>query len=74
LVLHPRESFNSGGATQQKHGHHNSIGQKAKEQKCLVDSATPTGIDNLGDCMRRWSHLLELDGQDTKEQNLNSGT
>lgn len=35
---------------------------------------SPTGIDNLTDSVCRGCHLLEGDGKDTKEENLNRST
>ena len=39
-----------------------------------MSSLSPTSIDNLGNGMSRGSNFLEVNGEDTKEQNLNCCT
>lgn len=74
LVIHTGKSLDGSGTTKQKHGGHNNVGAKAKEEKGQMSSLSPTGIDNLGDGVGRRGNLLEVDGQDTEEEDLDGST
>ena len=73
-VVKTSQGFDSGRTTEQKHGRHNNIGAEAKEEERNVRGLAPTSHDNLGDGVGRRSDLLEVDGQDSKQEHLNGGT
>jgi hypothetical protein len=73
-VVHAGEGFDSGSSTEQEHGSHNNVGAEAEEKESQMRFGSPTGIDNLGDGMRRGCDLLEVNGQDTEEEDLDGRT
>jgi hypothetical protein len=73
-VVHTSKGFDGGGTTKQEHGGHKNVGAEAEEKESQMRFSSPTSIDNLSDGMRRRRNLLEVDGQDTEEEDLNGGT
>ena len=73
-VVDTSQGFDGGGTTEQKHGGHDNVGAEAEEQEGEVGSCSPTSVDNFGDGVGGGSHLLEVDGQDTEQEDLNGGT
>ena len=74
FVRHAGQSLNCGSTTEQQHGCDNDVGAEAKEEEGQVSRAAPSGVDNLGNRVGRRRDLLQVDGQDTEEKNLDSGT
>ena len=58
---------------QKEHGGHNNIGQQTEEQEGQVRCSAPARIDDLQDGVGCRRFALELNGQDTKEQDLDCG-
>lgn len=73
-VIHSGQSFNGGGTTEQKHGGHDKVGAETEEQEGDVGGKTPSGLDDLSEGVGGRSDLLELDGDDSEQQDLNGGT
>jgi hypothetical protein len=60
--------------TQQQHGCHNCVGREAEEKEGDVGIKSPSGLDNFTHSVCRRSHLFNVNGQDTKQNDLNGGT
>ena len=73
-VVHPSEGFDGGGPTEQQHGRDDNVGAEAEEEEGQVGSRSPTSIDDFCNGVGGRSDLLEVDSQDTKQQDLDSGT
>jgi hypothetical protein len=73
-VVHTGKGFDSGGTTEQEHGSHKNVGAEAEKKESQMRFSSPTGIDNLSDGVRRRRNLLEVNGQDTEEEDLDGGT
>ena len=73
-VIDTGQGFDGGGATQQKHRCNDDIGTETKEKECLVGCQSPASVDDFTNCMGRGSNLLQLDGKNSKQQNLDSRT
>ena len=72
-VVHTGEGFDSRGTSKQEHGCHNDVGAEAKEEESKVGSPAPPSVHNLRDGVGRWSNLLQVNRQNTEEEDLNSG-
>ncbi len=73
-VVHTSKGLNSGSSTKQEHGSHENVCAEAEEKEGQMRFSSPTGIDNLSDGVRRRRNLLEVNGQDTEEEDLDGGT
>ncbi len=55
-------------------GTHNDVGHEAEDEECDVSTTAPAGIDDLQDSVRRGRLPLDLDGQQSKQHNLDGGS
>ena len=72
LILHTSQSLNGGGTTEQKHGGYDDVGAECEEEEGNVSGLAPTSADNLTHGVGRWGNILERDGEDTEEEDLDS--
>ena len=70
LILHTSQSLNGGGTTEQKHGGYDDVGAECEEEEGKVSGLAPTSADNLTHGVGRGSNVLERDGEDTEEKDL----
>ena len=73
-VIDTGEGLDGGSATEQKHRGNDNVGAEGEEEEGQVSGLSPTGADDLTDGMGRGSDLLERDGEDAEEKNLDGGT
>lgn len=73
-VIHSGQSLNSGSTSKQKHGCNNQVGGEAEEKEGQVGGLSPSGLDNFADGVCRRGDFLEVDGEDSEQQDLDGGT
>mmetsp|Transcript_25840 Transcript_25840/g.55263 ORF Transcript_25840/g.55263 Transcript_25840/m.55263 type:complete len:270 (+) Transcript_25840:2380-3189(+) len=73
-VIHSSQGFDGGGTTEQKHGSDNDVGEEAEKEEGQVGGFSPAGIDDFAYGVGGWSNLLEVDGEHSEQQDLDSGT
>ena len=74
IGVHASESVHDGSTTKQKHSSHNDVGQNCEHKEDLVGSVTPASADDLKEGMSIGSFALNLNSEDTEENNLDGGT
>ena len=72
-VIDTGEGLDGSSATEQKHRGNDNVGAEGEEEEGQVGGLSPTGADDLTDGMGRRSDLLERDGEDAEEKNLDGG-
>ena len=73
-IVHASKSFDRCSTSEQKHGGYNDVCAKAEEEKGAMSCPSPSGFDDLSDSVSRRSNLLEVDGNDTEQDDLDCGT
>jgi len=73
-VIDTGEGLDGGSATEQKHRGNDDVGAEGEEEEGQVRSLSPSSADNLANGVGRGSDLLERDGEDAEEKNLDGGT
>ena len=73
-VIHTGKGLNGGSATEQKHRGNDDVGAKGEEEEGQVGSLSPTSADDFANSVGRGSNLLEGDGEDAEEKDLDGGT
>jgi hypothetical protein len=74
LVRHSSQGLNRSSSSQQQHGRHDNVRCEAKEKESQMGRSTPAGVDDFRDGVGGRSDFLEVDGQDSKEKDLDGGT
>ena len=73
-VIDSGKGLNSGSATEQKHRGNDDVGAEGEEEEGQVGSLSPTSADDFANGVGRGSNLLEGDGEDAEEEDLDGGT
>ena len=73
-VIDSGKGLNGGSATEQKHRGNDDVGAEGEEEEGQVGSLSPTSADDFANSVGRGSNLLEGDGEDAEEKDLDGGT
>ena len=74
VQVHASESVHDGSTAEQQHGSDNDVGHDAEDEEDLVGGAAPTSADDFQQGMSVGGFALDLNSQDTEEDNLDGGT
>mmetsp|Transcript_15001 Transcript_15001/g.33868 ORF Transcript_15001/g.33868 Transcript_15001/m.33868 type:complete len:344 (-) Transcript_15001:362-1393(-) len=74
LVVYSCQSLHSCGAAQKKHGRHDDVGAEPEEQERKVSRLAPASAYDLAHGMSGRGNILEADGEDSEDKNLDCGT
>ena len=72
-AVHPRQRLDRRRAAQQQHGGDNNVGGEGEAEEGDVRGLAPARADDLADGVGGGGHVLEGDGQDAEEQDLDRG-
>mmetsp|Transcript_20505 Transcript_20505/g.43423 ORF Transcript_20505/g.43423 Transcript_20505/m.43423 type:complete len:475 (-) Transcript_20505:217-1641(-) len=73
FVIHTGESLDGCGSSKQKHGRDDDVGQEREDQESDVGRLAPASADDLAHSVCRGRDILERDGKDTEEEDLDGG-
>jgi hypothetical protein len=73
LVAHASEGLGGRGATKQEHGGDDDVRSKPKEEEDEVRGLASAGTSDLAHGVGRGRHVLEADGKDAKEEDMDGG-
>mmetsp|Transcript_11228 Transcript_11228/g.16823 ORF Transcript_11228/g.16823 Transcript_11228/m.16823 type:complete len:172 (+) Transcript_11228:1525-2040(+) len=73
-VIHTSQGFNGGCTTEQKHTGHNDVSEEGEHEESKVGCLSPTSIYDLTHSVCLGRNLLEGDGKDSKQEDLNGSS
>jgi len=71
--LHAGEGLDGRSATEKKHGGDDDVSAEPEEKEGEVSGLAPASPNDLEESVGRGRNVLEADGKDTEQENLDGG-